>query len=371
MSDKLIIPNDLKKEQVARRKQHANEILSQKNEWYDIRSLLGNTWAMFYCCVGGREVGKSYQGEEFVIRQWRKRSRQFIWIRLSKVSTDKMLRNDCEQMFAPELRRKYKLDLTRVGNTVYEVLKRDEKGKVLKKKMMGRVLALSEMAKEKGVSFYDSEYQGWVNVVVDEFVREARERDTFSVRYNLANTIENLIRSRKNKVRIIMFCNYCSDISDVLAGFDFLPEEFGRYYLKSKKAVIDYIPITENYKRRRKGAAANILLGDDTGNFNNKVERDKSRIWCGGNLGKPKSIIKFSKVKSDWFIYWSSGCISRYKNEKINDKIAMRPYIDETFEPGTRDTILLTYDARGFFFKDLITQSLFEACLKDLAPRGS
>lgn len=335
------------------------------------KSLMGNTWANLFVVIGGRQTGKSYAGTEFLIKQWRERGRRFVWIRLSKISVDKMLANNCDQLFDPDLMRKYKLDLVRSKSNVYEVLKRDEKGKVVKKKLMGRVLALSEMAKEKGVAFFDKDYKGWTNIFVDEFVREQREKDTFDVSYNLANTIENLIRNKHEKVRVIMFCNYCSDISDVLSNLDFLPLTFGRYKLKRKRTIIDYLPVSEGYKKMREGAIANLILGDDSGNFSNKSNRNFDRIMTTDTgMLRPVALIKFSREQNEWFVLYEKNVIKRYKKQQVKAIIPMRPYIDEVFIPDKRDLLFQLYDAKALWFGDMLTAVCFEKCLKDLRPRG-
>ena len=40
---------------------------ANNSEWYSLRSILGNDWAMFYFLIGGREAGKSYATTNFFI----------------------------------------------------------------------------------------------------------------------------------------------------------------------------------------------------------------------------------------------------------------------------------------------------------------
>ena len=347
------------------KRQMETQTAEQEQEWYKLNSLLGNTWAMYYLIIGGRETGKSYAASEFVLNQFRKYGRRFWWVRLSETSSNKLLQNNCSKLFNAKLRRDYNLETLRVGNDVYEVLKKDDKGKVIKKRKMGTVMALSAMAKDKGVEYYDAGYDGWINIVVDELVRERREANTFDITYNLANQIENIVRSKKQKVRIIMICNMCDDIAEVLPRLNFIPVDYGRYKLKKHKTVIDYLPVTDNYKQRREGAAANILLGMDDGNFNNTIARDRSRI-VNVKLKKPEAIIKFSREKCDWFVLWDSKVITRYKGEKVKTVYAMRRYIDEVFDVDSRNNILAIYDAKGFWYPDLVSQSMFMRCLKEV-----
>ena len=64
--------------------------------------------------------------------------------------------------------------------------------------------------------------------------------------------MENVLRSTKTKVRIIMIGNTLEEASDLLSALNFIPDGFGRYKLKRKLAVVDYIKPNENYLERRK-----------------------------------------------------------------------------------------------------------------------
>jgi hypothetical protein len=41
-------------------------------EWYNLRSLLGYDWAMFYIILGAREAGKSYAIMDYFVSQYKK-----------------------------------------------------------------------------------------------------------------------------------------------------------------------------------------------------------------------------------------------------------------------------------------------------------
>lgn len=362
---------DEKKEYLAQCRSELIEEEKKSYDWYRVNSLFGNTWAQLFVLIGGRQTGKSYALEEFIIRQFLKKKRLFVWMRLSKISVDKMLANNCDQLFDPDLVRKYNLDLVRSKQNVYLVTKRDEKGKVVKKRLMGRVLALSEMSKEKGVAFFDKDYDGWINIICDEFVREKDERNTFDVAYNLANSLENLVRNRSEKMRVVLIGNMCGEIAEVLGSLNFLPQEYGRYKLKRKRTIIEYLPVTDGYKEMRKGAIANLILGDESGNFNNKSNRTYNRIYTAGVRDlKPQTIIKFSRDTNDWFCCYEKNVIRKWKGEKCKNVISMRPYIDEVFVPEMRDNVFSLFDARALWFNDIVSATLFETRLADLKPRG-
>ena len=93
--------------------------------FYRLQSILGYQWAIFYFLLGGRQAGKSYATTDFCLRQWRKYKRPFYWLRLTEMSTKKLLQNNAEKLVDPDLRRKYNLDLVTNGANVYEVTKNE------------------------------------------------------------------------------------------------------------------------------------------------------------------------------------------------------------------------------------------------------
>lgn len=339
-------------------------------EWYSIRSLLGYAWALFYFLIGGREAGKSYATTEFFIRQWLKYGRPFYWLRLTDRSQAKLLKNNAEKLIDPDLRRKYNLDLYVKGDGVYQVLERDENGKIIKKVLMARVLALSTFYNDKGSGLFDKDFLSdpnmYYNICLDEMNRELNERKSFDIVYAFANQLENIVRSTKTRVRVICIGNYLEEASDILCSFNFIPEKFGRYKLKKKRAVIEYIEPTETYLERRKGTVADILMGQAS-TFTNQIITDTSLVYRG-RLTKPQAVIKYSNRSEDWFTVWDKNCVSRFNGEKV-PVIAMRPYIDELFNTQQRDKIIELFDTRSFLYKNLITFKLFQKNLELLKPR--
>lgn len=348
-------------------------------EWYSLRSMLGYSWAFFLMLLGGREAGKSYSVTDFYVGQWKKYGRPFYWLRLTDKSQQKLLNNNADKLIDPDLRRKYNLDIFVNGDGVYEVLKREKLydkegnflryGKILEKKLMARVLALSTFYNDKGSGLFDKDFLDdpnmYYNICLDEMNREKNERRSFDIVYAFTNQCENIIRSTKKRLRIICIGNTLEEASDILCAFNFIPEEFGRYKLKSKKCVIDYIEPSEAYKARRKGTVADILMGGAS-TFTNEIETDESLVYKG-RLTKPTAVIKFFHGKDNWFTVWDGKVLSRYNGEK-STVVAMRPYIDELFTPKVRDTMIQMFDTRSFLFRNLITFKMFQKNMELLRP---
>ena len=342
----------------------------QTAEFYSLRSMLGYDWALFLLLLGGREAGKSYSVTEFYVRQWKIYGRPFYWMRLTDASQEKLLKNNAEKLIDADIRRKYDIDLFVHGDGVYEVTKRSKDNKILGKKLMCRVLALSTFYNDKGSALFDKDFLNdpkmYYNICLDEMNREKNERKSFDIVYAFTNQLENLVRSTKQRVRVICIGNTLEEASDILCAFNFVPEQFGRFKLKKKRCVIDYIEPTEAYLKRRKGTIADILMPNSS-TFTNEIKTDTSLV-CKGRLTKPEAIIKFSANKDSWFTIWDGNVVARFNGEKTKT-IAMRPYIDELFQTEIRDKVIELFDTRSLVYKNLITFKLFQKELELLKPR--
>lgn len=327
--------------------------IKSEGEWYNLHSLLGNAnWAMFYALLGGREAGKSYSVMEYFVKQWKTKKIPFTWLRLTEPSMRKLLSNKAEKLVDADIKRKYDLDLTVKGNDVYD---HGEK--------MATVLALSTFYSDKGVALFDNEYNLGYHICLDEMNREQCEKNTFDIVYAFVNQMENLIRSTKENVKIFLIGNTLQEASDIMTCFNFIPEEFGRYYVKKKRLVVDYIKPSKKYLERRKGSVADLLT-PTASTFTNQVEVDRTLVDKRRRMF-PQAVIKFTKNKDDWFTVWEHNIIAPYNGEKKR-VIAMRRYLDEIFVVEDRDTIVAMNDAKALHFKDLITQKKFHRCLSIL-----
>ena len=345
-------------------------------EWYNLRPILGNAnWAWFYLLLGGREAGKSYSVTNFLVDSFVNKGIPFTWLRLTDAQSAKLLINNAEKLVDPDLRRKYNLDLVTRGTNVYQVTKRSEpdnngKTKVLEKKLMARVLALSTFYQDKG-SIFDKDFLNDLSmryhIAIDEFEREKGEKKTFDILYALTNQLENLLRSTKSRMKIFMMGNTLEEASDILCAFNFIPEDWGTYKLKKKRAVIEYIEPSEAYKKRRKGTIADILM-PTASTFTNKIDTDNTLI-TKESLRRPSYVIKFTKDEKSWFTVWNSNVVCPFKKEN-KPVIAMRPYIDELFNQERRNNIIELFDTRSLKFRNLITFKRFQNELQLLKPRN-
>lgn len=339
-------------------------------EYYSLRSVLGYWWAMFIFLLGGREAGKSYAVTEFFVRQWRAYKRPFYWLRLTDASQKKLLNNNAEKLIDADIKRRYNLDIVVNNTNVYEVLERDKKGKIKKKALMARVLALSTFYNDKGSGLFDKDFLKdntmYYNICLDEMNREAGEKKSFDIVYAFVNQMENIVRSTKKRLRCICIGNTLEEASDMLCALNFIPEQFGRFKLKSKRAIVEYIEPSEKYLARRKGTIADILM-PRASTFTNKIETDTTLIEKK-RLLRPLQIIKFSKDKESWFTVWDAGVIAPYNGENV-PAVAMKPYLDEPFFIEQKSNVYLLFDSRSYRFKNLITFKRFQQSLELLRPK--
>ena len=346
-----------------------------ENEFYNLRPILGYAnWAIFYVLVGGRSAGKSYAVTNFFVDQWKKKGIPFTWLRLTEAQARKLLQNGAEKLIDPDIRRKYDLDLVTSGNNVYEVTKRSEpdkngKTKILEKKLMARVYALSTFYSDKG-SLYDKDFLNdpnmRYNVAIDEFEREKGEKNTFDILYSLVNQLETLFRETKDRIKIFFMGNTLEDASDILCAFNFIPEQFGTFKLKKKRCIIQNIEPSDAYKKRRAGTIADILM-PQASTFTNKIDTDTTLI-TKKRLIEPNYIIKFTKYKNEWFTVWDGNVIRKYNGEK-KPVIAMRPYLDEVYNAQSQKNIITLFDTRSLLFTNLITFKEFQKQVELLKPR--
>lgn len=331
-----------------------------KGEWYTVNSIFGNDWAIFYALLGGREAGKSYSVMKHAVRNKVKKGDdfKFFWFRLTEEASNRLLVDGADKLVDPDIKRKYKLNLCRIGSTVYSYQpkwktnsKGEKKLQKTEKKVFCEILSCSTFYNTKGVGYFDNEYKGEYFIVLDEMNREQSEKNSFDIVYNFTNLIENVARSTKSKIKVVMIGNTLEEASDILTAFNFIPDTFGRYKLKSKRAVIDYIRPNEEYLERRKGTIADILNGEAS-TFTNEYKIDRSLLVNKRKRISPQFIIKFKKTQDTWFTVWNNNIICDYNGENKH-VTAMRRYLDERFDQELANNVIELFDSRAFKFTNL------------------
>lgn len=350
--------------------------LDNQKAFVHLRSLFGNNWADYFALLGARQAGKSYAVMKMILNKWTSGQKiKAYWLRLTEPSCRKLLLNNAAKLIDPDLLREFNLELETKGQDVY-AKQYNRNGKVVREGLLCTVLAISTFYNDKGIAYFDKDFDGQYIVVCDEMNREKSEKNTFDIVYNFKNQLENILRNTGSKqskatAKVIMIGNTLSEASDMLLAFGFLPNpgEFGRYKLRSKKCIIDYLPLTKEYKKMREGSTVDILKSSDESTFKNEIEADRSLLY-NKKLVKPERIIKFYDDRSSWFVIWDNGIIQQYKGEQLKDTIAMRRYLQgEVYIKEQVDNVYELFDSRSFKFRDFYTQQLFRKQLRLLKPQ--
>ena len=351
------------------------KIKTYKDEWYTINSILGNDWARFFYLLGGREAGKSYSVMKWATNRKLKKPDdvKLYWFRLTEPSQKKLLAGGANEWGDPDLKRKFNLKTCTNGNCVYTYQEEtytdkngNEKVKKVNKTEFCRVMACSTFYNDKGIGYFDNEYKGEYICVLDEMNREQSERNTFDIVYAFTNQLENVLRSTKTRVKVILIGNTLEEASDLLANLNFIPDDFGRYKLKRKKAVVDYIKPNEKYLLRRKEATANLMMSGAS-TFTNEIQIDRSLLVSKRQRYSPQYIVKFGKTKDTWFTVWNNNIISDYNNES-KQVISMRRYLDEIYDREAANAVINQFDVRAFKFTTLATFKKFQKQIKLIKP---
>lgn len=335
-------------------KTHKQIIRAQKKRqearFLNLQSMNGNTWAIFRVITGGRMTGKSYAVMERMCKLRKKfgDNVKCYWMRIADSSTKQLLSNNARNLVDPDLARKYNLDLKTKGNVVYN-----------HGKDFCEVYPLASFGKLKGQAFYDKDYKGKYFIVLDEFqLEQGEKRTSFDILYNFMGMLHNTTRYTKENVEVWLLGNTLEEASTILKAFNFLPEKFGRFYLKSKRCIIDNLEPTEEYLKDFKGSMQDILGGDAMSNYTNALTKDKKLI-DKSRCKHPTSIIMFDK--NNWYTLWDGKIIKKYNKEQLPDEacIAMQPYLNVPFNKEKKIAVIQMYDAQALRFDTLITQSYF------------
>lgn len=288
-------------------------------------------------------------------------------MRISDTSVKAMLAANCKGLVDPDLQAQYGLDLKAKGGMYVTNHGKD----------FCTVCPLASFGKLKGVGFYDKNYDGWYNVILDEFQTEQGEKRTsFDILYNFIGMCENTVRTTKKKLRVFLLGNTLEEASTILKAINFIPKQFGRFYIhrwnkythqRQCFAVIDNLQPTEEYLEDRYGSIADLLGGDRMSNYTNELIQDVELIEKR-RVVHPTAIIKFTKKSENWYTLWDGDYIKRYNKEKLKPGkyISMQRYVEAIYNPEARQMVIDMNDARAFKFDSLITQTYFTDELKKI-----
>lgn len=355
-------------------KKHSKREHQSKLLYYTTQSLMGIHDCWIYWLIGSRGRGKSYSVMETFLQYAKKYGQENVkcyYFRISDLSVKAMLANGGQKAIDPLLVRKYNLDLSVHADTLYN------NGKPF----IYFYPLVSAAKKGKGLAEYDPEFltperkDRFIFIIIDEFMMAdgVEKKSVGNPVEQFKIYIENILRDQEQldyaPVKIFGCANSVSECNDFLAQLvGFIPERLGRFILKRKHTVVDNIPNSEEYiKKRANSVGADLLNYTEDANYTNVLKRDLTLL-------KPKSqplkrfdgVIKFSKQTQNWYEVWDGNIIRSYHNNtfKKNQVIAMKRYLDNSFNQDLVNSVIERFDAQGFIYSDLITMSCFAADLK-------
>lgn len=381
MSELAKVRSQIKKERKAKKRAELGLYLNTNH----VFSYHGIT-DFIYTAVRG--IGKSVISVETAIILKEKYGYENVkcyYFRLTDLSIKAMLANKADKAIDPYLVQKYNLEITCKNNVVYN------HGKPL----IEFYPLVSAGSKGKGVNLYDCNFfkrkdkktgkriKTFVVTIWDEFLmadgiekksigdpveqykiyREAILRDAEVIKdydavYNflLANNVSE-----------------CAAITGALYNYIPNPQNHKRVKLTRQRAMFWNVPISDAYLEKRKNSYnKNIMDYENDPNYAT-VEKDLSLIKSKRTrLRKVSALIKFHAIdKSKWFCVYDGKYIRQYKNECINKNlvIPMKRYLDEYFNPELVEMIFARFDARNFYYADLISMALFQSQLKLLKAK--
>jgi len=247
-----------------------------------------NTWMMshfpkywYFLTIGSRGRGKTYEGKQYSIKYIRgqlaemevkdySKLRKFMWWRLTNDAVEKVKENSGRDFFEDQLQEQYGVRIRVVNSDIMFSLDEDsiinEDGEIKRVWFpAGKIASIQEYYKYKGNQLEDYDL-----VIMDELVRAESERRTFNIPSAFINMIENVCRTRTG-IRVLIFANAIGEMQEVkqLFGFMPFPGKFGVYKLYHKRAIIEYLDDSKEWKQEQAETMAGVLRPKNQSEFDN------------------------------------------------------------------------------------------------------
>ena len=326
--------------------------------------------------------GKTVSSLNYCLKQFFKKGKRFLWLRLKEPSVKALLANDAKDFIDSTLIEKYGITGLKTEGNVVLVSTVPEPSKKSDYKEMCKIMALSTFYIMKGVALNKSDkkkdkkfdektskniitrnVRKYSTIVLDELNQERSEKKTFDISYSFVNTLETVCRNDTDR-RIILCGNTLEEGSDILSNcFNFIPNQLGTYFLKNKHCVIDYIDDSDKFKADRKSSIAGIIAPNES-TFTNIIQSD-TQLLVGKTKGKQRYIIRFDNGKD--FVVCEGGIITKQKYSKYSNLriVAMRPYlVGVPYYKEDALEIITRAQERLYKFDMLITLKQFYSELK-------
>lgn len=380
----------IKAKDKAIRQKKKNETF-MKSEYLSPHAMMGyDKRYVHFIWAGARGRGKSVLALDAPIASCRKygyENNKIFFFRLSDMSIKALLQNKAQNLIDPLLINKYKMDISRKGNTVY-----DHGKKLLE------VYSLASAAKMKGQALFDADYlnkrpidpktgkpiKRFIWLILDEFqMAEGLENKSFATKSTakLWKMYTEIIARDQQfldypAVRCIYLANTvaeCSTFTSEMWGFYIPPGDFKIKRCPRKNAVFFNVPNSKAYvEKRKKSIMGSITDFENDSNYSNQINMDMDMIKKKRTrLNKVTSLIKFSKDPLDWFCLYDGKYLRKYRGEAVAKRniIPMRRHIDEVFLPEVVTDVFDRYDVKAYCYADVISMACFKARMSELKAK--
>lgn len=214
--------------------------------WYDIRHVLTYN-ALLYYVIGERGVGKSFSTKEYVIDRFKKKKKQFVYLRRYKSE----LKESVPTFFDDIIKVDNKRDIKKYDKDTFKV-----DGNLLKvnDRIAGYALPLSTSNILKSTSFANVD-----TIIFDEFIIDK------GVYHYLSNEVEKLLDiietiARLRDIKVIFLGNAISITNPYFAYFNLsLPYNSDIATYKDGLIVVNYIK-NEAYREKKKATKFGRLI---------------------------------------------------------------------------------------------------------------
>lgn len=341
--------------------------------------------------IAAKGVGKSVVSVETLIQLKRKYGYENVkcfYFRLTDLACKSMLANHAAKAIAPYLVNKYKLDITCKGYNVYDH----------GKQLFELLPLVSVGSKGKGSDFYDPDFlnnrpidpktgkpiKRFIVTIWDEFLMaEGIEKKPVGNPVKQYKIYMDAIMRDQERIKdynavynffLANTVSECANVTGALFNYIPYPENHRIVKLTRKHAIFWNVPVTKAYiDARKKSYNADLMDFDHDPNYTNVVKRDLELVKPKRTkLVRMTSVIKFdANDQQYWFCLYDNKYIRQYKDEKFKrDKvIAMARHLNEQFIQDAVMKVLERYDMRNFHYADIMSQALFQSCMKEIKSK--
>lgn len=385
------ITSSIIKEKDRKVREAKNNARVMKSEYLSSRPMMGyDKRYVHFIFAGARGRGKSVLALDAPIASCKKygyENNKIFFFRLADLSIKALLQNKAANLIDPLLVNRYKMDISRKGNTVY-----DHGKKLLE------VYSLASAAKMKGQALYDADYlnhrppdpktgkpvKRFIWLILDEFqIAEGLENKGAASKSTakLWKMYTEIIARDQQfldypAIRCIYLANTvaeCSTFTSEMWGFYMPPGDFKIKKCPRKNAVFFNVPNSDKYIQKRKNSIMGSITDfENDSNYSNQIAMDMTMIKPKKTrLIKVTYLIKFTKDPSDWFCLYDGKYLRKYRGESVSKDrlIPMRRHIDEVYTVETVNDIFERYDVKAFMYADVISMACFKARMTEIKAK--